>query len=59
MFGDALLHPRMFRFSFSEAYLFFLLFAFFFAGILFSSRFVSFQKFPPAKPAERVFTHHV
>ncbi|MGH9353713.1 MAG: hypothetical protein ACRD2G_16395 [Terriglobia bacterium] len=42
------------RFSLSEAaYLFFLAFAFFFAGISFSSQEI--QKYPPAKLAERVF----
>jgi hypothetical protein len=40
-FGDASLHPRMFRLAVQEeAYLFFL--AFFFAGILFSSRRIHF-----------------
>jgi hypothetical protein len=37
--GDASLHPRIFRFILPEAvYLFFLAFAFFFAGIIFSSQ---------------------
>jgi len=37
--GDALLHPRNFRFNLlKSAYLFFFFAAFFFAAILFSSR---------------------
>ncbi|MGH9355184.1 MAG: hypothetical protein ACRD10_03555, partial [Terriglobia bacterium] len=58
-FGDATMHPRTLRFSLSEAYLFFFAFAFFFAGILFSSRFVSFEKIPPAKASGARIHFHV